>query len=248
MLYRLAEWTRRHAARMPAILPSSCALCGTAGRDNLCEACRARHFGRQPQRCLQCGLPLAGGAAGAPQRCGACLHAPPHFDATVTATDYAAPADHLVLALKFGGQLALAPLLGHMLRDAMLRQQDGGMPALLTVVPLGERRLAERGFNQALEIAKPLARAIGVPLAPALIERTRDTAMQARLPTDARRRNVRRAFVLAEGDEALVRGRHVAVVDDVLTTGRTLDEIAAVLKRHGAARVTNLVFARTPPR
>jgi ComF family protein len=239
------EWTRRLAAG----LPSSCALCGIAGQENLCAPCHQRYFSSQPQRCAQCGLPV-GSEESAAAICGECLQHGRHFDATVVAADYAAPTDHLVLALKFGGQLALAPLLGHMLRDAMLRDatRSGSMPALLIPVPLGEQRLAERGFNQALEIAKALAHAIAVPLAVRLLERTRDTQMQSMLPPGERHSNVRDAFAVAADGAELVRGRHVAVVDDVMTTGETLNEIAATLKRHGAARVTNLVFARTPPK
>jgi len=171
-----------------------------------------------------------------------------HFDATIVAADYVPPIDHLVLALKFGSQLALAPLLGRMLRDAMLRERGAALPSVLTAVPLGEQRLAERGFNQALEIAKGLAHAIAAPLAPQLLERTRDTLTQSRLPPGERHKNVRHAFVVAAGGAELVRGQHVGVIDDVMTTGETLNDVAATLKRHGAARVTNLVFARTPPK
>ncbi|MFC7298560.1 ComF family protein [Herminiimonas aquatilis] len=171
---------------------------------------------------------------------------PPAFDATIVASDYTAPVDQLVLALKFGNRLALAPLFARKLRDAILREPAFAMPALLAAVPLSEKRLAERGFNQALEIAKPLARAIAIPLAPQLIERTRDTLMQAMLPTAERHRNIRHAFALPANAIKFVRGQHIGLVDDVLTTGETLNEIAATLKRHGAVRITNLVFARTP--
>ena len=218
-----------------------------ADRDSLCASCHRRYFSRQPARCAQCGLPLGEAEAGG-ARCGECLRNDRRFDATIVAADYAAPADHLVLALKFGGQLALAPLLGRLLRDAMLRRRGDALPALLIPVPLGAQRLAERGFNQAHEIAKALAQAIAVPLAPKLLERARDTQMQAMLALDERHANVRHAFAVAAGGADILRGRHVAVVDDVMTTGETLNEIAATLKRHGAARVTNLVFARTPPR
>lgn len=239
----LFEWTRRLATG----LPSSCALCGIAGRDNLCEPCHARYFNRRPGRCTQCALPF-GDTQTATAVCGECLQNARRFDATIVAADYAAPIDHLVLALKFGGQLALAPLLGRMLGDAMRRERVGDMPALLIPVPLGELRLAERGFNQSLEIAKALSRVIDVPVAANLLVRMRDTEMQSMLPPDERHNNVRHAFVVPSGGRARLQGRHVAVVDDVLTTGETLNEIAATLKRHGAGRVTNLVFARTPPK
>ncbi|WP_286758400.1 phosphoribosyltransferase family protein, partial [Ralstonia sp. RL] len=187
-------------------------------------------------------LPAAGGTL-----CGDCLRQAPAFDATIVAADYAPPVDQLVLALKFGNRLELAPLMARMLRDAALRAQKLPLPSLLTAVPLGSGRLAERGFNQALEIAKPLSRALGVALAARLTERQRETAAQALLHPDERMRNMRRAFIVSSHALERVRGAHVGVVDDVMTTGATLNELAATLKRFGAARVTNFVFARTLP-
>lgn len=247
MLYRFSEWPRLFARHMPLIIPSSCALCGVSGKQTLCSDCEQRFFSSSPQRCTQCASPLAFVSAPA-ERCGDCLSNAPAFDATIVASDYAAPVDQLVLALKFGSQLALAPLFARILRDAVLRQQAFSMPALLAAVPLGEQRLAERGFNQALEIAKPLAQAMAVPLATQLLERTRETLMQAMLAPAERHRNIHHAFILPLHAGERVRGRHIGVVDDVMTTGETLNEIAVTLKRHGAARVTNLVFARTAPK
>jgi ComF family protein len=177
--------------------------------------------------------------------CGACLNAPPAFDATVVACDYRAPADRLVLALKFAAGLALAPWFARMLEEALARSPAAGLPDLLVPVPLGAMRLAGRGYNQALEIARPLARSLGVELAGAIVARWRETAAQSLLHPDERRQNVRGAFIVRGHDRDTLRGLHVGVVDDVMTTGETLDEIAALLKRHGAVRVTNLVFART---
>lgn len=192
------------------------------------------------------------GAVEADTRCGACLAHPPAFDATIVASEYAAPADQLVLALKFGAQLALAPLLARLLRDSVLRadreMQAHGLPALIAAVPLGADRLASRGFNQALEIARPLSRALGIALAPRLMLRLRETLPQSSLSPVERQRNVRQAFTLTPAGMDAVRGQHVGMVDDVMTTGDTLDEVASTLKRFGAARVTNLVFARTAPR
>lgn len=183
---------------------------------------------------------------GATALCGHCLRDGPAFDRTVVAADYAAPLDQLVLQLKFGGRLALAPLLAQLLRDAVLRQPGFVLPALLCPVPLGPQRLAERGFNQALEIARPLARALGVALHPRLAARVHETRAQSSVAPHQRGGNIAHAFALAE--PALVAGRHVGIVDDVMTSGQTLNELAATFKRHGAARVSNLVFARTPPR
>jgi ComF family protein len=177
-------------------------------------------------------------AADLGQPCGACLAHAPAFDATVAACDYDAPLDGLVMQLKFGARLALAPWMARLLHDAVR-----GAPA--PPVPLGPRRLVERGFNQALEVARPLAALLGADLAPRLVRRVLETTAQSGVAPGERRDNVRGAFAVM--DATLVQGRHVGVVDDVMTSGHTLDELAATLKRAGALRVTNLVFARTPP-
>lgn len=239
-------WLHRSAAAaLRGLLPASCALCGDlhGADDMLCAGCAAQFFGKASAtaRCRQCANPLP--VAGA--LCGACSAHPPAFDVTLVATDYAIPIDQLVLQLKFGHRLALAALFARLLRDAVLQQPGFVLPALLCPVPLGPRRLAERGYNQSLEIARPLARSLGVALHPRLASRVRETVAQSSVAPDQRQQNIAGAFAIP--DAALVQGRHVGIVDDVMTSGRTLNELAATLKRHGAARVSNLVFARTPP-
>jgi ComF family protein len=250
MLSRLRHWSQHLSARLPALLPSSCALCGSSGDAAICAGCHAQFFGRSSQRCTQCAIPSPATGIASARRCGACLNQAPAFDATIVVADYAPPIDQLVLALKFGSRLALAPLFARALRDALLheRAEEIALPTLLTAVPLGRRRLAERGFNQALEIAKPLSRALGIKLEARLVVRQRDTDAQALLDPDQRHQNIRHAFVVPDTAIDRVRGQHVGVVDDVITTGGTLGELAATLKRFGAARVTNLVFARTLPK
>lgn len=226
---------------LDAVLPFSCALCGGHAQAAVCSACAHQYLAVRA-RCACCANPLGQGDAG--RRCGACLAAPPGFDATVTACDYAAPLDALVLQLKFGAQLALAPWMAARLHEALLGSGQP-LPDLVCPVPLGRQRLVERGYNQALEVARPLARRLARPVLPQLLERVRDTAPQAGTEPRARAVNVRGAFAVP--DVALVAGRHVGVVDDVMTSGHTLAQAAAALKRAGAARVTNIVFARTPP-
>jgi len=155
------------------------------------------------------------------------------------------PVDQLVLQLKFGHRLALAALLARLLRDAIAERPSLVLPALLCPVPLGPRRLAERGYNQALEIARPLSRSLGVALHARLASRVLETAAQSSVAPDQRQRNIAGAFAVP--DASLVQGRHIGIVDDVMTSGRTLNELAATFKRHGAARISNFVFARTPP-
>ena len=243
----LWQWSQRTSGALftalaDVLLPSSCALCGQLSTGVLCAPCRSQYTQRR-RRCMQCANPLAEHEPVA--RCGACIKATPAFDATVAAVDYAAPFDALALQLKFGAQLALAPMCAQLLRDAMLSHAGLELPDVLCPVPLGPCRLAERGFNQALEIARPLARALGVPLQARLLTRPHDTPAQSTMTPAARRRNVRRAFVV-DSDVSL-EGKHVGVVDDVMTSGNTLHEVARMLKGAGAARVTCLVFARTPP-
>ncbi|KQW91773.1 amidophosphoribosyltransferase [Massilia sp. Root418] len=238
-----------------ALLPGACVLCGgEAGAGaQTCPGCHAQVFGAARPRCRTCANPLPGawhgdGAAGQPggsEICGRCLAHPPAFDATVAAVDYAMPQDQLVLQLKFGGRLALAALFGRALADATQAAPGFTRPALLCPVPLGPQRLAGRGFNQALEIARALGRRLDIAVAPRLAVRVHDTLAQSLVQPSARRANIAHAFAVP--DRAQVEGRHVGIVDDVMTSGQTLDELAATFKRHGAARVTCLVFARTPP-
>jgi ComF family protein len=212
----------------------TCFLClGAAGDALLCEACSADLPRLDSGCCPRCALPSPAGAA-----CGRCLAQPPPFDATHAALAYAFPADALVQALKFRGELALAPLLAQALceRLAPAEPLDGLLP-----VPISRRRLRQRGYNQCLEIARHVARATGVALAPQLCDRVRDTPAQTDLPWAARAANVRGAFRAA----GALDGARIAVLDDVMTTGATLAEIAATLKRAGAARVVNWVVART---
>lgn len=187
-------------------------------------------------------MPLTGGAA---QRCGACLDDAPAYDATVAAVEYGAPLDQLVVALKFGGKLALAPLFAQLMRDALLHAPQAPLPDLLVPVPLGEQRLIVRGFNQALEVARPLSQALGIRLEPRATLRLRETDAQSTLHPEQRRKNMRGAFSVAPAFVGKLDGLHIGVIDDVMTTGETMNELAATLKRFGAAHVTNYVFART---
>jgi ComF family protein len=239
------HWPHNLWPSLQALIPSSCALCGEAGGETLCAGCHTRFFSEYPSRCRQCAARLPTALEGVAALCGECLYRPPAFDATIVASDYEAPIDQLVLALKFGNRLALAPLFARMLHTTLQRSPETVLPTRLTAVPLGSQRLVERGFNQALEIAKPLSRALGVKLDAKLIARTRNTRAQAMLHPDERQQNIRRAFIVPDYAMDSVRGQHIGVIDDVITTGETLNEIAATLKRFGAVRVTNFVFART---
>ena len=213
----------------------SCYVCRAAARVQLCAACIEDLPRQTDAACPRCALASPGGAL-----CGRCLAHPPHYDATIAALDYTFPADVLVQALKFGGELALASFLASLLMERTLSAEKAD---LVVPVPLSNQRLRGRGYNQAVEIARPIARALRAPLDFLVLTRTRETAAQAELPYAERVKNVRGAFHCSRALPNVA----VAVVDDVMTTGATLDEIAATLKRAGAARVVNWVVARTPP-
>ncbi|HWZ48172.1 MAG TPA: ComF family protein [Herbaspirillum sp.] len=256
MIGFLSRFSLRSVVRsgLHHLIPSSCVLCGQHACDALCEFCRQQFFTQARIRCRVCAMPLPsmGERTDNHLRCGDCLREPPAYDATVVTTDYVAPLDQLVLALKFGDKLALAPVFARLLADALLRFGAIGtpsavstLPTLITGVPLSAMRLRVRGFNQTLEIAKPLARLTGIALAPQLLLRIRDTRSQSLLAPQQRRNNVSGAFDVCQRYADKLAGMHIGVVDDVITTGQTLNEIAATLKHYGAARITNLVFART---
>jgi ComF family protein len=228
---------------LDTFLPSCCTLCGKlSGKTVVCAICQARHLDFKLPRCPQC----ANLVDKPRQLCGQCLSLRRSFDATLAATTYAEPVDSLVLQLKFSARLALAPWMAATLRDAVLARSDFRLPNLLCPVPLGALRLRERGFNQALEIARPLAASLGIPLQPTLAIRARETAAQSSLEHGQRRKNIHNAFVVHPALLAQCRGLHIGIVDDVMSSGHTLGELAALFKRCGAARVSVFVFARTP--
>lgn len=216
-----------------AIAPA-CLLCrAPAAGALLCVPCRGELPRLTSERCDTCALPITAGT-----RCGACLSAPPHYDHVCAPFVYGFPVDALVQGLKYRNLLAIAPFFGETIAAGLDTRPD-----VLIPMPLAEARLKQRGFNQAQEIARHVARASAVPLRPLACRKVRDTAPQAALPWKERARNMRKAFVCDED----FGGKHVAVVDDVMTTGATLNEIARNLKQAGAARVTGLIAARTLP-
>lgn len=215
------------------LLPQDCVLCGEPGlHEPICPGCRVALPILPPQRCPRCALPVPDSSV----PCGACQRHPPRFDATHAALTYAFPADGLIRQLKYGHRLATANLLAGLMLEQAPAQGD-----VLVPVPLSAARLRERGFNQAMELARVLGRRRGLPVDAASCRRIADTPPQAGLSWKERRRNIRNAFA-CDTDYG---GRHVILVDDVMTTGATLDELARTLRQHGAARVTAWVAART---
>ena len=240
----LASRTPRSRARasirsvIAHALPQTCALCADrSGNAILCAPCM-NALPPLPPTCPVCARPSPGAAV-----CGPCLKRPPKFAATLAACAYAFPLDRMVQALKYEHRLALAEPLGDALAAAALRAPASNLrPSALIAVPLGAARQRERGFNQSIEIARIVARRTGLPLVTGLV-RTGNAPAQATLPWAQRRRNVRGVFACARS----FAGRHVALVDDVMTTGATLEAAAAMLLQSGAARVDAWIVARTLP-
>lgn len=217
------------------MLPRRCVLCGARIAEHaLCEGCLADLPLVASPRCSVCAAPSPGGSI-----CGACLKSPPRFDETQVGSRYAFPVDTLVRSLKYRGALAEAGALADVLARALWNCTK---PDLVVPVPLSPARERERGFNQSLEIARCLPSPWVDGIVEGVIVRTRDTPPQAALPLSARATNVRRGFE-ARRD---LSGLTVAVIDDVMTSGATLDAVADALKRAGARRVVNWVVARTP--
>lgn len=219
------------------LLPPACILCaGYGAADGLCLGCRQSLPGLPAPRCPICAAP--GTAA---EVCGRCLNQRPAFDRVIAALAYAFPADALVRALKYRGGLACARPLAAALADAL---DPEPYPDLIVPMPLAPQRLRERGFNQAMEIARLVGAEFGLRISANGCRRGRESVPQASLPWKERAANVRNAFVC----DVDLEGKSVAVVDDVLTTGATLNELAATLKRRGAREVWGWIVARTPPR
>lgn len=219
------------------LLPAQpCLLCGADSHAGLCcSACDADLPRLAGAHCPVCGLPTADGSV-----CGECLKQPPSFDHTVAAFRYAFPVDKLIQALKFHERLILVNYLADALSQRIAPRAD-----CIVALPLHPARLRERGFNQSLLLARRIARRLDIPLLSGACERVRNTPPQSSLPWKERDKNMRQAFVCKPGAD--VCGKHVAIVDDVMTTGASIGELARALKVAGASEVSAWVVARTLP-
>lgn len=219
------------------LAPARCHLCGSLGQAPVCRACAA---GLPWNRgaCRACALPVAGFASGW-DVCGACLADAPPQDSTWAAFTYGTPVAQHLVGLKFHGRLASAHVLGVLMAERLARRPQP-LPDVLMPVPLHPARLRRRGYNQAAELARELGRRLAIPVEPTLARRVRPTGEQTRLDATARRRNVRGAFLV----EDCVAGRHVAILDDVITTGATAAELARAARSAGAAQVEVWAAAR----
>ena len=235
---RLRTWLRAAADQL---LPPRCLLCAEPGEGglDLCAACR-RSLPSNRDACRHCALPLPPADLHPDRVCGTCQRRPPPLDAVQAAFVYAPPLDRLLPRFKFHQDLAAGRLLARLMADAFVATER---PLALLPVPLHRGRLRRRGYDQALELARPLARRLQLPLHAGALRRIRATAAQSELDAAARRRNLRGAFQVAGGVSLPA---HVALVDDVMTTGATLHAAATALRRAGVTRVDAWVCARVP--
>jgi ComF family protein len=231
-------------ALLDVLLPPLCHICHSfipdANELHICPACREKLPLVSSPLCPLCGIPFAG--TGGDHRCGACLANPPHFDTARAHFLYEGPIRELIHTFKYNRLTHLRKPL------ALLALAEAGdvmnhAPQLIVPVPLHRSRLRERGFNQAVLIGQTLSRRLSLPMQPDALARTRQTEPQIELSAAERRQNVKGAFSVRKPD--LVAGKRILLVDDVMTTGSTMDECARELKKAGAGMVLAVTVART---
>jgi ComF family protein len=222
------------SGRISHWFPQDCLLCTASARGVLCAECVGDLPHRKSRGCVMCG---DGGVED--RECGECLSHKPHFDMAVVAFDYDFPFDRLLQAYKFNARLSLTNLFADnfVRRVTHLALQP---PDIVVPMPLAKKRLAERGFNQSALLARAVSQKLNVRFGAAGLLRVRETPPQAGLTREARLKNVKGAFDCA----ADLKGKTVALLDDVMTTGATMSEAARALKKRGAARVEAWALAR----
>ena len=221
---------------MQILTQNSCVLCGIATNQDLCEPCY-NHLPQLPDNhCPVCLWPVS-----TAEICGACLTKSPAFTRTIAALRYTFPVDALIHPLKYQTNLAIAPILANLLITRL--ETIERIPDVIIPMPLHPIRLRERGFNQAIEISRYISKQMGIVLLPDSCSRIKHTPPQTGLPWKDRQKNIRKAFSC----KIDLSGKHIALVDDVMTTGATLNELSKVLRKQGAAEISNWVIARTLP-
>jgi len=220
------------------LLPPTCILCGNKGFESrdLCDPCYQR-LPKNNQCCYRCAeifeIPVA-----SPTLCGRCLSSPPAFDETYAPFIYQGEMRHLITSLKFGSHTKNARLLGLLLADHL--KKTAQRPDLILPVPLHKSRYRERGFNQAIEIAKTVSKELQIPLDLSSCIRHRHTPHQIALTAKQRHFNIKNAFSISKP----IHAQHIAILDDVMTTGSTAHELALLLKKAGVSRVDVWICAR----
>lgn len=225
-----------------SVFSRACALCGetTQNSRGLCDACLSElPVMKSLQYCERCAMPLTGNGVSQARLCGRCQLVPPAWHRCISCFEYADPVAWMIQAMKFNNELYYAALLGglmaHTVAGRLLELPDIIMP-----VPLHRKRLGERGYNQALELARPVSRLLGIPVDSASCVRTRQGEAQSSLHADDREENIKGAFEVRRH----VAAAHVAVVDDVMTTGSTVEALSLALTGAGVEKIQVWVCAR----
>ena len=217
-------------------VPSQCAVCRSWPTQPLCEACVVR-FAQPQARCRTCALPVTGDI----RQCGACLLNPPPLDACLAAVAYEFPWSRLIVEFKFRARPGWATSFATLLRSTPWVEPALEQATLVLPMPLSELRLRERGFNQALELARQLAPA---KVDHRILLRILDTPAQSALKRDQRLRNVQHAFAVEPMHAGRLAGAKLVLIDDVMTSGASLHSAAQTLRAAGAAHITGIVLAR----
>lgn len=237
--FKLPSWLQTRS--LSALLPTNCILCNAWQSQAVCLTCQSRWRDHAP-RCLRCAIRLPRQAQD--QVCQACEDQSPEFDRAIAALDYEAPWKSAVSRLKFREAIAIAQPLAGLMHEAICTRPH---PVdMILPVPLSSNRLRERGFNQAWLLAQHLSISLQRPARHDVLQRTRHTHRLMSLDAEDRRAHIRDAFEVSEHKRSDIRHRHIAIVDDVLTTGATLNEVALTLFEAGARSVSAWVLARTP--
>ena len=215
------------------IMPTPCLLCGASNAHlSLCDDC-IKNLPRLGHTCPRCASPLNYDTI-----CGQCLHNPPEQDASFSVFQYQAPIDRLITDLKYRDKLFLSRFFAQQMAEQV---KDRPLPQLLIPIPLHSRRLRHRGYNQAMELARYLSKQLSIPIGNDILIRVRDTAPQASLPFSERKNNIKRAFAVNNVNIPT----HIALIDDVLTTGHTADVAAKALRQVGVITIELWTIART---
>ena len=220
------------------LLPPTCILCGNTGVDSqdICQGC-ITDLHRNIHCCYKCAETFET-ASSTPRLCGRCLSKSPAFDETHAPFTHQGSIRYLIATLKFNRQYQNARLLGYLLATQIKKTAE--IPDLILPVPLHRQRYQERGFNQSIEIAKVLSRQLNIPIDTQSCIRNRNTPHQIDLPAKQRHKNIRNAFTVKRA----IKAQHIAILDDVMTTGSTTNELAKALKKAGVSRIDVWVCAR----
>ena len=220
---------------LKAISQRNCLLCGVFSKDDLCYPCRNQLPKITNNHCPICLLPVT-----IPHICGVCLTNPPAYTRILAALHYTFPVDALIHSLKYQSNLAIAPILANLLIEKI---NISDPPDFIIPMPLHPVRLRERGFNQAVEIGRYISQKHKINMLFDSCIRVRNTPLQTGLPWQARKKNIRNAFAC----NIDLSGKHVIILDDVMTSGATINELAQVLRQQGAVAINGWVVARTLP-